>query len=249
MTLTRTHSALCGTHKYPRLCLGSYNVWTFFFNQFEYNNLQHSAKHVGYFTEYKNETGCCAKAALWPLQAPLWAQWCLKQNANTQFLLLMLLTDELSCGLLACLFWFPQFSNVKNKLLHFITLYSDSMNAIWHLTPSDRWCRNPVLKGCNPARFSVLPGRKQLSPRHLGRNSSPGRTENTVGLWPVLQGNFVRALMSSLRSLKLFYISLITNCVDIPQQSAQMNCLQYEVLFIRNSRIQFWWNSILDFFF
>lgn len=161
----------------------------------------------------------------------------------------MLLTDELSCGLLACLFWFPQFSNVKNKLLHFITLYSDSMNAIWHLTPSDRWCRNPVLKGCNPARFSVLPGRKQLSPRHLGRNSSPGRTENTVGLWPVLQGNFVRALMSSLRSLKLFYISLITNCVDIPQQSAQMNCLQYEVLFIRNSRIQFWWNSILDFFF
>lgn len=112
-----------------------------------------------------------------------------------------------------------------------------------------RWCRNPVLKGCNPARFPVLPGRKQLSPRHFGRNSSPGRTENTVGLWPVLQGNFVRALMNSLRSLKLFYISLITNCVDIPQQSAQMNCLQYEVLFIRNSRIQFWWNSILDFFF
>lgn len=60
-----TFSTLWYTHKYPRLCLGSYYVWTSL-NKFEYSNLQHSAKHVGYFTEYKNETGCCAKAALWP---------------------------------------------------------------------------------------------------------------------------------------------------------------------------------------
>lgn len=47
---------------------------------------------------------------------------------------------------------------------------------------------NPVLKGCNPDRFSVLPGRKRLSPRQVGTHFPPSRTENPAALQPSSTG-------------------------------------------------------------
>lgn len=49
-------------------------------------------------------------------------------------------------------------------------------------------CQNPVLQNCYPAGFSVIPGRKRLSPRPFGRCFPPGRSENLVGLGPPRPG-------------------------------------------------------------
>lgn len=44
-----------------------------------------------------------------------------------------------------------------------------------------QWCWNPVLDGRNLAGFSVLPGRKRLSSRQVGKRCLPGWSENPVG--------------------------------------------------------------------
>lgn len=46
----------------------------------------------------------------------------------------------------------------------------------------DQRCQNSVLRGRNPAGFSVLPGRTRLSPRQVGKSFPPGRPETPAGL-------------------------------------------------------------------
>lgn len=45
-------------------------------------------------------------------------------------------------------------------------------------------CRSPVLKGFNPSRFSVLPGRETAPSRAIWNRFPPDRSETPLGLWP-----------------------------------------------------------------